>query len=274
MTIFRTPHRPAGAIHEDVDHTARQTNEPPSTPRTLSLRGVHVRYDDGFEAVHGVDLDVAPGEIVVLLGASGSGKSSLLRGIAGLEAVKQGSVNVGGVDVTRMPTFKRGIGMVFQDGQLFPYRNVGGNIAYGIAHMRRPQRQERVNALLRLIDLPGYADRDVSTLSGGQAQRVALARSLAPNPPVLLLDEPLSALDAILREDLSLQLRRIVTSAGVAAVYVTHDQAEAFRVADRVGIMHEGMIIDIGTRSELVNSAHSIVRQFLRAANPDDASVS
>jgi thiamine transport system ATP-binding protein len=206
------------------------------TEPALELRGVTVRYPDGSTPVREIDLTVADGEVVALLGASGLGKSSLLRGIAGLERVSAGEVRMRGELVNELPTHRRGCGMVFQDGQLFPYRSVAKNLAYGleVAGMPKPQRRERVAEMLELVDLPGYEDRAVQTLSGGQAQRVALARSLAVTPRLLLLDEPLSALDADLRGRLAVDLRTILKSTGTAAIYVTHDRQEATTIADRV----------------------------------------
>ncbi len=191
-------------------------------------------------AVDHVDLAVAPGEIVALLGASGSGKSSLLRAIAGLEPLASGSVTWDGTDLTHTPTHKRGFGMMFQDAQLFPSMNVGKNVAYGIAKRPRPEREARVAELLELVGLPDYGRRKVTELSGGQAQRVALARSLAPQPRLLLLDEPLSALDRGLREHLVTVLSEVLRATHTTAVYVTHDQDEAFTLADRVAVLAEG----------------------------------
>nr|WP_306471197.1 ABC transporter ATP-binding protein [Actinotignum schaalii] len=188
-------------------------------------------------------MSVESGTTVALLGASGSGKSSLLRGIAGLEAVR-GQVLIDGADMTAVPTHRRGVGMVFQDGQLFPNRSVGGNIAYGIEKGRsRAEVAAEVERWLELVELSGYAERAVTTLSGGQAQRVALARSLAARPRVLLLDEPLSALDTRLRQDLAVFLRRVLQKAGTTAVYVTHNDAEAATVADRVVRMDSGRLV-------------------------------
>ena len=212
----------------------------------LELREVSVRYPDGFEAVRGVNLSVESGTTVALLGASGSGKSSLLRGIAGLEALR-GQVLIDGADMTAVPTHRRGVGMVFQDGQLVPNRSVGGNIAYGIEKGRsRAEVEAEVERWLELVELSGYTKRAVTTLSGGQAQRVALARSLAARPRVLLLDEPLSALDTRLREDLAVFLRRVLQKAGTTAVYVTHNDAEAATVADRVVRMDSGRLVAAG----------------------------
>lgn len=208
----------------------------------LTLEGVTVSYPDGTAPVSGVDLALAPGEIVALLGASGSGKSTLLRGIAGLEHVSAGRILLDGEDVTRVPTHRRGVGLVFQDGQLFPHRSVARNVAYGLesAKVPRAERAARVAVMLQLVDLAAYGDRPVQNLSGGQAQRVALARSLAPSPRVLLLDEPLSALDRDLRERLATDIRGILKATGTTAVHVTHDREEAAALADRVVRLHDG----------------------------------
>ena len=216
----------------------------------LSVRGLAVAYGD-LRAVDGVDLDVAAGEVVALLGASGSGKSSLLRAVAGLEDVADGSVAWDGQGMVRVPVHKRGFGLMFQDGQLFEHRDVGGNIAYGLAGLSRARRGERVREMLELVGLPGFERRRVTTLSGGQAQRVALARVLAPAPRLLLLDEPLSALDRALREQLATDVRAILRQGRSTALYVTHDQDEAMTVADRVGVMEAGRLLRLDTPQRL-----------------------
>lgn len=202
-------------------------------------------------AVDAVSLSVADGEVLALLGPSGCGKSSLLRAVAGLEPIAAGTVRWAGEDVVATPVHRRGFGMVFQDGQLFPFRDVAGNVAYGLAGLPRAERQARVAEVLDLVGLSGYGPRGVDTLSGGQAQRVALARSLAPRPRLLLLDEPLSALDRALRESLSRDLARILRAQGMTALYVTHDHAEAEVVADRVGVMVAGRLRALGTMEDL-----------------------
>lgn len=217
----------------------------------LRLRGVAVAYPDGSVPVSHADLDVAPGEVVALVGASGSGKSTVLRGIAGLEDVVAGTVEIDGAEVSGaaggrpVPTHRRGVGMVFQDGQLFPHRTVARNVAYGLeaAGWDRARRRARVAELLALVGLTDLADRPVRTLSGGQAQRVALARSLAPAPRVLLLDEPLSALDAGLRARLAREIRAALQAEGTSAVVVTHDAAEAAVMADRTVRMGEDGVL-------------------------------
>lgn len=222
----------------------------------LTLRGLTVTYPGRprpTTAVDAVDLDVAVGEVVALLGPSGSGKSSLLRAVAGLEPVAGGRVLFGAADVTTAPVHRRGFGMVFQDGQLFAHRDVAGNVAYGLqtAGVPRAAQRDRVDELLELVGLAGYGSRPVTTLSGGQAQRVALARALAPRPRLLLLDEPLSALDRGLREHLAGELARILRRAGTTALYVTHDHDEAFTVADRVAVLVGGRVAQLDTPERL-----------------------
>jgi thiamine transport system ATP-binding protein len=202
-------------------------------------------------AVDGVSLEVGPAEVVALLGASGSGKSSLLRAVAGLEPLAAGRIEWDGADLAAVPTHRRGFVMMFQDGQLFPHLSVAGNVAYGIRHLPKPERAARVAELLELVGLPGYGPRPITALSGGQAQRVALARSLAPSPKLLLLDEPLSALDRGLREHLVGVLGDTVRATGTPALYVTHDQDEAFALADRVGVMSAGRLLQLAAPADL-----------------------
>ena len=242
----------------------------------LELRDARVAYDNGFEAVRGVSFEVGDGEIVALLGASGSGKSTLLRAIAGLERIAGGELRMHGERVEGVPTHLRGCGMVFQDGQLFPHRSVARNIAYGLERtdLPRAQRRERVDEMLRLVGLDGYGDRAVTELSGGQQQRVALARALAPRPRVLLLDEPLSALDRALRERLARELREMLRATGTSAIHVTHDQEEAFTVADRVAVLEEGRLEQIGTAAELLAApASAAVAELLGSRGRIDGTV-
>lgn len=213
----------------------------------LEVREVSVVYPGGVCAVDRVSLEVVPGSVLALLGPSGCGKSSLLRAVAGLEDVAGGRVLFDEEDVTTVAVHRRGFGLMFQDGQLFPFRDVAGNVAYGLVHLPRRERAERVAEVLELVGLPGYERRAVDTLSGGQAQRVALARSLAPKPRLLLLDEPLSALDRALREELVSELRHILTSQGMTALYVTHDHGEAAAIADQVGVMSQGHLVALGS---------------------------
>lgn len=202
-----------------------------------------VSADGLVTAVDGVSLRVEPGEILALLGASGSGKSSLLRAVAGLEPLAEGRVSWDGDDLTGVPTHKRNLGLMFQEPALFPNLSVGKNVAYGLHRLPRGRRAAVVEEFLELVGLPGFASRQVSELSGGQAQRVALARSLAPGPRMLLLDEPLSALDRALRERLVDVLAQVLRATQTTAIHVTHDQDEAFALADRVGVMARGRLL-------------------------------
>ncbi len=216
----------------------------------LQVRDAVVRYG-GLTAVDRVSLEVAPGEVVAVIGASGSGKSSLLRAVAGLEPLVDGSVSWDGVDLAHTEVHRRGFAVMFQDGQLFPHLSVGGNVGYALNRLGRTERQHRVDELLALVGLDGYARRPITALSGGQAQRVALARSLAADPRLLMLDEPLSALDTGLRERLVETLSHTLRATGTPALYVTHDQDEAFTIADRVAVMAEGRLLQVDTPAEL-----------------------
>ena len=204
-------------------------------------------------AVDDVSLSIASGEVVVLLGPSGCGKSTLLRAVAGLEPVAGGVISWAGADLHAVPVHRRGFGLLFQDGQLFPHRDVAGNVEFGLrmAGMPAHARRDRVRDLLELVGLGGWGSRRVGTLSGGEQQRVALARSLAPSPRLLLLDEPLSALDRGLRDRLAVDLRDILTRTGTTALYVTHDQDEAFTLADRVAVMDSGRLLQTAEPHEL-----------------------
>ncbi|WP_281194703.1 ABC transporter ATP-binding protein [Halorubrum sp. F4] len=211
-------------------------------PIAVELEGVGKRYD-GTVAVEDVDLAVREGEFFTLVGPSGCGKTTTLRLIAGFEEPTAGTVRFGGRDVSGVPPEGRNVGVVFQNYALFPHMTVGENVGYGLRFSDPPgdvTRAERVRDLLDLVDLPGTADRDPESLSGGQRQRVAMARALAPGPDLLLLDEPMSALDARLRERLRLQVREIQRELGITTVYVTHDQEEALSVSDRVAVMRGG----------------------------------
>lgn len=201
----------------------------------LEVRDISVAFD-GTAVLDQATLTVSAGEIVGLLGPSGSGKSTLLRVIAGIIAADAGSVMIDGADVTGLATYRRGVGMVFQDEQLFPHLDVGDNVAFGLrmAGVPKSARQRRADELLTTVGLDGFADRAIERLSGGEAKRVALARSLATSPRVLLLDEPLTGLDQDLRLRLGDELAEILRSTETTSVWVTHDDDEAVRVADRV----------------------------------------
>ena len=207
-------------------------------PAFLSARGISKAYP-GLPVLKEASFDVAPGEIICLLGPSGCGKTTLLRIVAGLEAPDTGTVTFEGRNLADIPAHRRGFGFMFQDYALFPHMDVAGNVAFGLRMAGLPAAEisRRVGEMLRLVALDGYENRRVVELSGGEQQRVALARSLAPRPRLLLLDEPLGALDRALREQLMNELRAILKRVGVTALYVTHDQEEAFAVADRVLIM-------------------------------------
>lgn len=221
--------------------------------RGLEVCGVTVRYDGGSRgrqadppALRDVTFAVDPGEVVALLGPSGCGKSTLLRAISGLMPLSEGSVRWGGQDLARVPPHQRGFGLMFQDAQLFAHLSVAKNVAYGLAAQRVPraERASRVTELLRLVGLPDAGDRAVTDLSGGEQQRVALARSLAPRPRLLMLDEPLSSLDRALRERLAGELATLLRETGTTAILVTHDEAEAEAIADRTLRMRAGELID------------------------------
>jgi thiamine transport system ATP-binding protein len=216
----------------------------------LSVNQVVVRYGQ-LTAVDGVSLDVAPGEVVAVIGPSGSGKSSLLRAVAGLEPIVGGQVSWDGADLAQVPVHRRGFAVMFQDGALFPHLNVGRNVGYAMARESKAARTARVGQLLALVGLDGYADRPITALSGGQAQRVALARSLAAQPRLLMLDEPLSALDSSLRERLVEVLAAGLRATETPALYVTHDQDEAFTIADRVAVLANGRLLQIDSPAEL-----------------------
>ena len=211
----------------------------------LDVESVTVAYEQGSFAVRDVSLTVDRGDVVALLGPSGSGKSTLLRAIAGLEPLDRGRMRWDGVDLAGIAPHRRGFGLVFQDGQLFVHRTVAGNIAYGLRVQRVPQaaRRQRVRELLALVGLEGMADRRVTELSGGERQRVALARALAPSPRLLLLDEPLSALDRALRDRLAHDLAHILRETSTTAIFVTHDETEAHTVAGRIERMHDGQLV-------------------------------
>jgi sulfate transport system ATP-binding protein len=231
----------------------------------IALEGLTKRWGD-FVAVHDVSLAVPDGSLTALLGPSGSGKSTLLRLIAGLEAPDAGRVAIGGRDVTAVPPQGRDIGFVFQHYAAFKHMSVRANVAFGLTVRRRPKREiaARVDELLHIVGLEGHQDRYPAQLSGGQRQRMALARALAVEPKVLLLDEPFGALDAKVRADLRSWLRRLHDDAHVTTVLVTHDQEEAMDVADRIAVLHEGRLEQVGSPRELYDRpACDFVMEFI-----------
>jgi thiamine transport system ATP-binding protein len=231
----------------------------------LRVDGLEVRYGDTV-ALDGVDLVVNDGEIVSVLGPSGSGKSTLLRAIAGLEPPVCGRVEWDGDDLSGVPPHRRQLGLMFQDHTLFPHRDVLGNVAFGLRMRSVPtsQANARARELLTLVGLGGYEHRRVTELSGGEQQRVALARALAPAPRLLMLDEPLGSLDRALRERLMVELRGLFTRLGLTSLYVTHDHDEAFALADRVAVMHDGRVEQFGTPVEVWEHPDSeFVARFL-----------
>jgi len=219
---------------------------------TVALEGVSRTYGSR-SVVDGVSLEIEEGEFVVLLGPSGCGKTTTLRIIAGLVEPTRGIVRIGGADVTALPARKRNVGMVFQDYALFPHMTVGENIAFGLRERRFDQAavESRMEELLALIRLPGFEQRFPDQLSGGQQQRVALARALAYSPTVLLMDEPLGALDLKLREAMQVELRRVQRRLQITTIFVTHDQEEAMSLADRIVVMRDGRVEQIGTPEDL-----------------------
>jgi spermidine/putrescine transport system ATP-binding protein len=245
--------------------------------------GVIVAVEDvrrsfgAVEALRGVSFTASRGEFVSILGPSGCGKTTLLRIIAGFELPDSGSVSVQGRDVTAVPPHARPVNMVFQRYALFPHMTVGQNIGYGPKIRRRGRRDiaQRVEELLRLVHLEGYGNRSITQLSGGQAQRVALARALANEPPVLVLDEPLAALDRKLRQSMHLELRHIQQSLGSTFIYVTHDQEEALTMSDRIILMNEGLIEQVGSPVDLYMAPRSrFVSSFVGDTNLFEGEVS
>lgn len=241
----------------------------------LEVRNLFKTYD-GKPLLNDISFTVAEGETICLLGASGSGKSTLLRMIAGLESPDSGLISLNGLDLASTPPHLRDFGLVFQDYALFPHLNVNENVAFGLKMRRMGQDEiiQRVVTSLKLVSLDEFGNRKVTDLSGGEQQRVALARALAIRPRLLMLDEPLGALDRSLREGLLNELRSILHQTKIPAIYVTHNQEEAFTIADRVFILHDGKIIREGTPSEVwANPESAFVAEFLGLGNVIEAEV-
>jgi iron(III) transport system ATP-binding protein len=243
-------------------------------PAALSMESIRIESvvkDFGtIRALDGIDLTVEPGELFFLLGASGCGKTTLLRCIAGLETPTSGSVHFGDREVTRMPPHKREAAMVFQSYALWPHLTVAQNIAFGLEerNVSKPEIRRRVDEALEMVQLPGFGPRSIDQMSGGQQQRVSLARALVVKPRCLLLDEPLSNLDAQLRIEMRLEIRRIVKENGLTAVYVTHDQEEALAMADRMAVLTRGRIGQVGTPEDVYrNPLTAYVARFIGETN-------
>jgi spermidine/putrescine ABC transporter ATP-binding subunit len=235
----------------------------------LRVEGLTVRYG-ATNALHALDLTVRPGELFVLLGESGSGKTTLLRAIGGFVQPVAGRIWLDSVDLARLPPHQRPVNTMFQSYALFPHMDVAANIGFGLRQQRRPRAEiaARVAEMLALVRLEGFARRRPHQLSGGQQQRVALARCLAPNPRLLLLDEPLSALDRNLRIETRGELARLQRRLGTSFVLVTHDQEEALTLADRIGVMQNGRLAQVGSPAEVYEHPNNrFVAEFLGAAN-------
>ncbi len=246
-----------------------KTEAKPALSTPLALHGVSKSYG-GIRALKPLDLLVPEGEMLAVLGPSGCGKTTTLRIVAGFEAPDTGSVLIGDKDVTDLPPNKRALGMMFQNYSLFPHMNVGENVAYGLKMrgMNRADREKRVRAMLALVRLEGTEDRAIGQLSGGQQQRIALARALAPEPRILLLDEPLGALDKNLREGMQFELRQIQHKLGITSIMVTHDQEEALTMSDRVAVMSAGEVVQSGPPTDVYEHPRNrFVAEFLGTAN-------
>jgi putative spermidine/putrescine transport system ATP-binding protein len=240
-----------------------------SSDSAVRLEGLTKRFGD-VAAVDNIDLDVRDGEFFSMLGPSGSGKTTTLRMIAGFELPTAGRVLLHGKDVTKAPPFERDVNTVFQDYALFPHMSVGDNVGYGlvIRKVEAAKRRERVSDALRMVRLDGYEKRRTSQLSGGQRQRVALARALVNRPRVLLLDEPLGALDLRLREEMQIELKGIQQQVGITFIYVTHDQGEALTMSDRMAVFNKGKIEQIGSPADVYEKpATQFVAGFVGTSN-------
>ena len=246
---------------------------PPPAEPAITLTGLRKTFGAGDQAVHavaGVDLQIADGEFFAMLGPSGSGKTTVLRIIAGFESPTAGSVRLGRTDVTRLAPYQRDVNTVFQDYALFPHMSVAQNVGYGlkVKGVARPEREQRVQQALDSVRLADYGRRKPSQLFGGQRQRVALARALVNRPRVLLLDEPLGALDLKLREQMQVELKQIQREVGITFVFVTHDQEEALTMSDRVAVFNQGRIEQVGAPAEVYERpATPFVAGFVGTSN-------
>ncbi len=235
----------------------------------VCLKGLRKSYGD-VDAVAGIDLDVMDGEFFTLLGPSGSGKTTTLRMIAGFELPTAGEVLLGGRDVSKLPPYERDVNTVFQDYALFPHMSVGDNVAYGlmVKRVKRAERRMRAAEALAMVRLEGFEQRKPSQLSGGQRQRVALARALVNRPRLLLLDEPLGALDLKLREEMQIELKTIQREIGITFIFVTHDQDEALTMSDRIAVFNDGRVVQVGTPADVYERpATAFVAGFVGTSN-------
>ena len=240
---------------------------------SVTLKGIYKRYPGGVTAVSDFNLDIADKEFIILVGPSGCGKSTLLRMLAGFEHPTEGHIILDGEDIVDLPPYKRTLNMMFQSYALFPYMTVRQNIAFGLKQEKLPKSviNERVDKMLKLVHMEDYVDRKPYQLSGGQRQRVALARSLAKEPRLLLLDEPMGALDKKLREQMRLELVDIINSVGVTCLMVTHDQEEAMTMADRIAIMDRGEFVQIGGPREIYENPNCrFSAEFIGSVNMFD----
>ncbi len=236
----------------------------------IELKHISKHFDDGFAAVNDFNLEVKRGEFVTFLGPSGCGKTTTLRMIAGFEIPSEGEILLNGEDITKLPPHKRPINTVFQRYALFPHMSIFENIAFGLKQKKTPKEEikRRVEKALDLVDLEGFEERSVSTLSGGQQQRIAIARALVNEPEILLLDEPLGALDLKMRKEMQLELKSMHDKLGITFIYVTHDQEEALTMSDKIVVMSEGKIQQIGTPEDIYNEPkNAFVADFIGESN-------
>ncbi len=256
-----------------VPHASAAPAAGEPAPVAIALHGVSKVFGtgaDAFRAVDEVSIDIRQNEFFTLLGPSGCGKTTLLRLIAGFEHPSTGEIRLNGRDISPLPPYARPVNTVFQSYALFPHMTVAENIAFGLEMLRRPKAevQETVDRMLKLVRMEHLARRQTSQISGGQQQRVALARALAPQPEVLLLDEPLSALDYKLRKEMQIELKRLQNETGITFIFVTHDQEEALTMSDRIAVMSEGNILQIGSPREIYDQpSERFVADFIGESN-------